>query len=110
MIDSIANRKFAKGVFQDVLENELQDEEECNEHESDQKFQIGDRVKYPASTLKIGIVADIWESFASAMRMYTVRDEEDGHCAMYAETQLEPLLRSLPSTALKRLSMATVPW
>jgi hypothetical protein len=63
-----------------------QDEEES----TDTKFQIGDRVKYPASTLKIGIVADIWQSFASQVRMYTVRDEGDGHCAMFSEAQLEP--------------------
>lgn len=69
------------------------DEEECIEEDmapNGAKFQIGDRVKYPASTLKIGTVADIWQSFASQVRMYTVRDEGDGRCAMFSEAQLEP--------------------
>jgi hypothetical protein len=93
IIDELSTKQFSKEIFNEVVpaeEPETFEEEECTEQESDQKFQIGDRVKYPASTLKIGIVADIWQSFASAMRMYTVRDEGDGHCAMFAETQLEP--------------------
>lgn len=91
MIDAIAsdaNRDLAEA--EEVLENEPEQEEETEAVSPSAKFQIGDRVKYPASTLKIGIVADIWQSFASQVRMYTVRDEGDGHCAMFSETQLEP--------------------
>ncbi len=64
--------------------------EETEDVSTGPKFQVGDRVKVPSKVTKIGTVADIWHSTASGMRMYTVRDEEDGHCGMYAETQLEP--------------------
>lgn len=91
MIDAIASdasRDLAEA--EEVLENEPEEEAEAESVSPNAKFQIGDRVKYPSAKLKIGIVADIWQSFASQVRMYTVRDEEDGHCAMFSETQLEP--------------------
>ena len=91
MIDAIARERLSEeDIPAEEPETFLDEEEDCTEEESDQKFQIGDRVKYPAPKLRIGIIADIWESFSSGTRMYTVRDEEDGHCAMYAEAQLEP--------------------
>lgn len=94
LIDTLASKHPYEEQPSEVLEPAIDEEEECIEEEnvvpSDAKFQIGDRVKYPHSTVKIGIVADIWQSTASQMRMYTVRDEDDGHCAMFAETQLEP--------------------
>ena len=88
-IDAI-NREVNKQFAEEALAEEAVEDDETEEVSVSAKFQIGDRVKYPASTLKIGIVADIWQSFASQVRMYTVRDEDDGHCAMYSETQLEP--------------------
>lgn len=96
-IDAIvADRTEETALAEEIDTDQIEtygDEEECIEEDMascDAKFRIGDRVKYPHSTLKIGIVADIWQIFASNVRMYTVRDEGDGHCAMYAETQLEP--------------------
>ena len=94
LIDAIASDRLeeqpseAPEPITDVEEDEVieEDEVDC----PDAKFQIGDRVKYPSKPAKIGIVADIWQSTASQMRMYTVRDEDDGHCAMFNETQLEP--------------------
>ena len=91
MIDAIASdasRDLAEA--EETLEDEPEEEAEAESVSPNAKFQIGDRVKYPSAKLKIGIVADIWQSFASQVRMYTVRDEEDGHCAMFSETQLEP--------------------
>ena len=88
-IDAIA-REANKQFAEEALAEEAVEDEEAEDVSISAKFQIGDRVKYPASTLKIGIVADIWQSFASQVRMYTVRDEDDGHCAMYSEAQLEP--------------------
>lgn len=54
------------------------------------KFQIGDRVKIPAKSNKIGVVSDIWHSIAKDVLMYAVESEDDGHCGMYSESQLEP--------------------
>lgn len=96
MVDAISNERnenFAEEVLSEEPEDLDEVFEEASEEEDehpDAKFQIGDRVKYPSATTKIGVVADIWQSFASQTRMYTVRDEGDGHCAMYSETQLEP--------------------
>ena len=54
------------------------------------RFQIGDRVKIPSKSNKIGTVTDIWSSLAKASVMYAVENEDDGYCGMYAEDQLEP--------------------
>lgn len=54
------------------------------------RFQIGDRVKIPAKSNKIGTVTDIWSSLAKATVMYAVENDDDGYCGMYAEDQLEP--------------------
>lgn len=89
LIDSIANRKFAKGVFQDVLENDLRDEEEATDASVSTEFQIGDRVKIPSKANKICIVKDIWQSIANEIVMYSVEDEM-GNCGLYSANQLEP--------------------
>lgn len=67
-----------------------EDAEQTNDVSVSTKFQIGDRVKIPSKSNKIGTVSDIWSSLAKAMIMYAVNNEEDGHCGMYAEDQLEP--------------------
>ena len=93
IIDAIATKNLDEEQPSEDLEPTIDEDEGIEEEEvdyPDAKFQIGDRVKYPSAKISIGIVADIWQSFASQMRMYTVRDEGDGHCAMFAETQLEP--------------------
>ncbi len=90
MIDSIANRKFAKGVFRDVTENELQDEEESTDVSVSTKFQIGDRVKIPSKQDVCGNVTDIWSSMVQDRTMYEVTCEGTGYKGMYAEAQLEP--------------------
>ena len=89
-IDAIVADRAEEDTPAEEYSTEQDEEEEAEAVTPSAKFQIGDRVKYPASTLKIGTVADIWQSFASQVRMYTVRDEGDGHCAMFSETQLEP--------------------
>lgn len=53
------------------------------------KFKIGDRVKLPSKAERIGTVVDIWTSFAKSVCMYAVEHDDDGHCGMYAENQLE---------------------
>lgn len=102
IIDSIAaenSKKFAKEDSLDDIEEEEVEEEETQEDEPSEetedvsvstKFQIGDRVKIPSKSNKIGIVDDIWTSLAKAVIMYAVKNEDDGHFGMYAEDQLEP--------------------
>lgn len=52
-------------------------------------FQIGDRVKIPSKTMRIGIVSDIWKSVGQGSVMYAV-ELDDGTKGLYAENQLEP--------------------
>lgn len=52
------------------------------------KFLIGDRVKIPSKSGKIGNVADIWTSLYQNAVMYAV-DDESGNRGLYAENQLE---------------------
>lgn len=69
----------------DEVEEEEEDDVTCST-----KFQIGDRVKIPSKSNKIGIINDIWTSLAKASLMYAVADESDGHMGLYAQDQLEP--------------------
>lgn len=92
MIDSIASAhlgSYAEAVVDDApIEEPIPDEGE--DVSCGTKFQIGDRVKIPSRSNKIGVVSDIWTSLAKAMIMYAVENEDDGYCGMYAEDQLEP--------------------
>jgi hypothetical protein len=91
LIDSIvADRDGA--VCEDIIEEEDDpiEEDETEDVSCSTKFQIGDRVKIPAKSNKIGTVVDIWSSLAKEMLMYAVESDEDGHCGMYTEDQLEP--------------------
>ena len=94
MIDSIVAERL-KSQNENAVEDTASEEIFQTENESEDvtcgtKFQIGDRVKIPARSNKIGVVSDIWTSLANAMIMYAVENEDDGHCGMYAEAQLEP--------------------
>lgn len=86
MIDSIvAERDGAVEADAPVEESTPKEDVSCST-----KLQIGDRVKIPAKAYKVGIVCDIWSSLAKVALMYAVENEDDGHCGMYAEAQLEP--------------------
>ena len=90
MIDAIAqDQDEAFDRDEPVDETVLDDEEETEDVSCGTKFQIGDRVKIPSKSNKIGVVTDIWSSLAKATVMYAVENESDGYCGMYAENQLE---------------------
>ena len=92
MIDSIAAERL--GSHAEAVADDTPVEESTPAESEDvsvsTKFQIGDRVKIPSKSNKIGTVSDIWTSLAKAMIMYAVENEDDGYCGMYAEDQLEP--------------------
>ena len=54
------------------------------------KFQVGDRVKIPSKSSKIGIVSDIWHSMTQKKMVYAVQGEDDESFGLYREDQLEP--------------------
>ncbi len=90
LIDSIAQIRNESLACEEPVEDEDHVEEEDTEEVScSTKFQIGDRVKIPAKSNKIGIVVDIWSSLANAILMYAVENEDDGHKGLYGEEQLE---------------------
>lgn len=92
MIDSIVADRNEQ-VTEEITADEpapTENEETSEDVSLSTKFQIGDRVKVPSKSNKIGTVSDIWTSLAKAMVMYAVENEDDGHCGMYAENQLEP--------------------
>lgn len=91
LIDAIAQRRDeALDCDEPVEETAPIEEEEIEEESCTTKFQIGDRVKTPSKSNKIGTVSDIWSSLAKEALMYAVEDESDGHLGLYAEDQLEP--------------------
>ena len=91
LIDAIAQRRDeALACDEPEEETTPTGEVESEDVSCSTKFQIGDRVKIPAKSNKVGIVTDIWSSLAKAMLMYAVENEDDGHCGMYSEDQLEP--------------------
>jgi hypothetical protein len=92
MIDSIAQRRDESMACDEPVEEaavEASTPTESEDVSCSTKFQIGDRVKIPSKSNKIGIVCDIWSSLAKAVLMYAVENEDDGYCGMYAEDQLE---------------------
>lgn len=91
MIDAIVSER-AGTIEEDIIEDESSpiEEQEIEDVSCGTKFQIGDRVKIPSKANKIGIVSDIWSSLAKAVVMYAVENEDDHHCGMYGEDQLEP--------------------
>lgn len=88
MIDSIVAERW-KSQNKNSVDDTPAEEPLPTEGEYATKFQIGDRVKIPSRSNKIGTINDIWTSLAKAMTMYAVENEDDGHCGMYAEEQLE---------------------
>lgn len=91
LIDAIAQRRDESLACDEPVDEAPPVEEEDTEDGScATKFQIGDRVKIPSKSNKIGTVADIWTSLAKAAVMYAVENEDDGYAGMYAEDQLEP--------------------
>ena len=84
-IDAIADETE---YTEEVIE-ETEEVEQTNDVSTGPKFQIGDRVKVPAKSLCIGIVADIWHSMLQDKLMYAV-DVESGSRGLYREDQLEP--------------------
>lgn len=54
------------------------------------KFQVGDRVKIPSKSEKIGIISDIWYSMTQDKMVYAVQGEDDNSFGLYRENQLEP--------------------
>lgn len=94
MIDSIAAERCEAVSDETPVEESTQVEDSTQNAVEDvscsTKFQIGDRVKIPSKTDKIGVVNDIWSSLAKASVMYAVADESDGHLGLYMENQLEP--------------------
>lgn len=69
-------------------QEEITEPDEREPEEANQGFKIGDRVKVPSKSLRIGIVSDIWNSVKSKTILYAV-DMEDGTRGMYAQNQLE---------------------
>lgn len=94
MIDSIVAERGVSETNEVPVEESAQAEDSTQNVVEDvsvsTKFQIGDRVKIPSKTNKIGIVNDIWSSLAKEAVMYAVSDENDGHLGLYMENQLEP--------------------
>lgn len=92
MIDSIVAARNEEATDETPIDEQVStDNRETSQDVSQStKFQIGDRVKIPSKPDKIGTVSDIWSSLAKATILYAVENEDDGHCGMYAENQLEP--------------------
>lgn len=86
IIDSIADCK--KGEEQEAVQEQVPEEPNVQKTNS-ARFRIGDRVKIPSKSMKIGTVADIWKSIAQGSTMYAV-ETEDGNRCLYSEAQLEP--------------------
>jgi hypothetical protein len=105
IIDSIATKRLAsmasdeheedaaseETTVEEVTPAEVThtDEVESEDVSCSTRFQLGDRVKIPSKSNKIGTISDIWSSLAKSALMYAVEDESDGHLGLYAENQLE---------------------
>ena len=89
MIDSIVaerNEAVANDVpAEDTAPTEVEEEETAGT-----KFKVGDRVKIPSKSSKIGIVSDIWHSMTQKKMVYAVQGEDDESFGLYREDQLEP--------------------
>lgn len=74
---------------EEEAQTEPEEEITISENTITTTFCIGDRVKIPSKSGKIGTVADIWTSAVQKSNMYAV-DDDDGNRGLYSENQLEP--------------------
>lgn len=76
-------------VIEETTETESAEEPANEDVTCASKFQIGDRVKIPSKSLRIGIISDVWHSLRHDKLMYAV-DVEGGSVGLFSEEQLEP--------------------
>lgn len=88
MIDSIVAERNEAVANDEPTEDTAPTEVE--EETTGTKFQVGDRVKIPSKSSKIGIVSDIWYSMTQDKMVYAVQGEDDESFGLYREDQLEP--------------------